>query len=99
MPTATAPLLLSRTFKARRPELVIGSVDASPASCMILTMLETVAVDSPVCRASSAWVDGPLMRVSMIRCWFSCRRADWDPGFFGLLLVERGVADMKRRLP
>src|SRR6476661_6905817 len=66
---------------------------------MILTILETVAVDSPVCRASSAWVDGPPIRVSMIRCWFCCRRADCDPGFLGLLLVERVVADMLRRLP
>src|SRR5687767_8972746 len=98
MPTATAPLLFSRTLRARRPELVIGSVDARPESCMILTMLDTVAVDRPVCRASSAWVDGPLSRHSMIRCWFRCRRADCDPGFLVRLLVELDVEGMLRRL-
>src|SRR5690349_23402767 len=77
----------------------MGSVDAKPESSMILTMLETVAVDRPVCRASSACVEGPAISVSMMRCWFSCLRADWEPGFFGLLLVERVVAGMLRRLP
>src|SRR5687768_1660111 len=98
MPTATAPLLLSRTLSARRPELVVGSVDASPESCMILTMFDTVAVESPVWRASSAWVEGPLSRHSMIRCWFRCRRADCDPGFLVRLLVERDVEGMLRRV-
>ena len=95
MPTATAPLLFSRTFSVRRPELVVGSVEARPESCMILTMLDTVAVDSPVCRASSAWVEGPLSRHSMIRCWFRCLRADCDPGFLVRLLVERDGEGMK----
>src|SRR5687768_10291747 len=98
MPTATAPLLLSRTLSARRPELVVGSVDASPESCMILTMFDTVAVESPVWRASSACVAGPLSRHSMIRCWFKCRRADCDPGFLVRLLVELDVEGMLRRL-
>ena len=78
------------------PELVIGSVEARPASCMILTMLETVAVDRPVWRASSAWVEGPARRHSMIRCWFRCRRADCDPGFLVRLLVERVGEGMLR---
>ena len=29
-----------------------------------------------------------------MRCWFRCRRADWEPGFLGKLFVERGVAGM-----
>ena len=48
MPTAMAPFPFSLTESARRPELVVGEVEMRPLSAMLLTMLDTVAVDRPV---------------------------------------------------
>ena len=80
-PTATAPRPSIRTDSARRPELVVGAVLTNPSSAMALTMLDTVAVDSPVCRDSSACVSGPrAISACKIRWLFRCRRAPWEPG-------------------
>ncbi|GAA4639213.1 hypothetical protein GCM10023196_099930 [Actinoallomurus vinaceus] len=44
-------------------------------------MLETVARDSPVLRAISAWVGVPAARTAWItRRWFASRSDDCDPG-------------------
>ena len=81
MPTATEPLSLRATDRALRPELVVGLVVTMPASAMPRTMFETVAVESPVWRASSAWVCGPLVaRAWTMRCSLSCRSAGCEPG-------------------
>jgi hypothetical protein len=56
-------------------------------------MFETVAVESPVPRASSAWVDGPFdRRNSKSLSWFKCLSAPCDPGFVAPRTREPGVA-------
>jgi hypothetical protein len=51
-------------------------------------MFDTVALERPVLREISAWVDGPPdTRLVRMRCWFDWRSAVCDPGFRDLCLV------------
>ena len=87
--------MLAQEVVARRPELVTGEVSTRPFDSISFTMFETVAVDRPVMRASSAWVEGPpVSKDSTMRYWFSFLRAPCDPGFRGRLFAERVRAGM-----
>lgn len=72
---------LSETLRARRPPAEVGVTSTVPPSLSSRTMLETVAADSPVDRAISAWVSEPAIRTArttrsrLARCSDDC-----DPG-------------------
>ena len=71
----------SATLRARRPPEEVGVTSTVPLSFSSRTMLETVAADSPVLRAISAWVSEPASRTArttrsrLARCSDDC-----DPG-------------------
>lgn len=71
----------SETLRARRPPAEVGVTSTVPPSFNSRTMFETVAADSPVLRAISAWVSEPAMRTArttrsrLARCSEDC-----DPG-------------------
>ncbi len=71
----------SVTARALRPLEEASRTDTVPAARRPRTMLETLAADSPVARASSACVRVPSRRsTSTTRRSLASRSADWDPG-------------------
>ena len=80
-PTTIPASALSETPRARRPLAEVGVTSTVPPSFSSRTMLETVAADSPVVLAISAWVSEPASRTArttrsrLARCSEDC-----DPG-------------------
>ena len=87
---------------ARRPLRDVMDVVSSPAPDSSLTMLETVAGDSPVAPASSTWVRWPwCFRESTMRARLASRSEVCDPGV-GLRLATSdtlAATPIRREVP
>src|SRR5690554_7497211 len=88
MPATRPSARASVTCWARRPLRVLGVVCRTPEVDNSLTMLDTVAGDSPVAPASSTWVNPPCrFTASTIRARLASRSEVCDPGVARFVLT------------
>ncbi len=80
-PTTIPASALSETLRARLPPEDVGVTTTVPASFSSRTMFDTVAAESPVLLAISAWVSEPAIRTALsTRSRLARCSEDCDPG-------------------